>query len=164
MATPTLKIVSVLRQTADRVLQSSEYQWGHMGACNCGHLAQVITMRNKADIHKRAMLGIGDWSEQLNGFCPTSGMAFDEVVSEMLHLGFDVSDLQKLERLSDKKVLARMPFPAQLKFNVKEDVALYLTLWSDLVEEEYNKLRVKSGDFRDSTLHSPLSTHIIPSL
>lgn len=144
MASPTLKIVSVLRQTADRVLQSSDYQWGHMGACNCGHLAQVITMRNKAEIHKRAMLGIGDWTEQLNGYCSTSGMAFDEVVSEMLGLGFDVADLQHLERLSDKKVLERMPFNTTLKYNIKEDVALYLTLWSDLVEEQYRTLKAKT--------------------
>jgi hypothetical protein len=136
MAHPSKKIIETLRKTADKILESHDYQWGHMGACNCGYLAQSITMKSKAEIHKRAMFGNGDWNEQLNDYCPTSGLPFDEVVAEMLDMGFDIDDLKHLERLSDKRVLARMPFPAYLKQNVKEDVALYLTLWSDLIEEQ----------------------------
>jgi hypothetical protein len=92
-------------------------------------------MKSKADIHKRAMYGIGDWNDQLNDYCPTSGMPFDEVIAEMLDFGFDIADLKHLERLSDPKVLARMPFKTHLKYNVKEDVAIYLTLWADTIEE-----------------------------
>jgi hypothetical protein len=147
MAHPSKKIVETLRKTADKILESHDYQWGHMGACNCGYLAQSITMKSKAEIHKRAMFGNGDWNEQLNDYCSTSGLPLDEVVSEMLDLGFDIDDLKHLERLSDKRVLSRMPFPAYLKQNVKEDVALYMTLWSDLIEEELRAQKQRMRNF-----------------
>jgi hypothetical protein len=137
MARASQKLIDVLRRTADRILDSPDYQWGHMGACNCGHLAQTITMRTKADIHKRSLYGIGDWNDQLNDYCPTSGLPFDEVIIEMLDFGFDIDDLKHLERLSDPKILNQLPFPTYLKFNVKEDVALYLTLWADVLTEKH---------------------------
>ena len=70
MARASQQIIDVLRKTVNRILDSNDYQWGHMGACNCGHLAQEITMHSKAEIHKRAMYGIGDWNDQLNDYCP----------------------------------------------------------------------------------------------
>ena len=140
MARATADIISVIRKTADRIIASPNYQWGHMGSCNCGHLAQVITMRTPAEIHKRAMYGMGDWSEQLNDYCPTSGLPFDDVIYEMTSFGFDVDDLQHLERLTDKRVLARLPMENMyLKHNVKEDVAIYLTLWADMLEEDLRR-------------------------
>ena len=136
MARPSEILIQKLRQTADRIIDSPEYQWGHMGACNCGHLAQVLTLHSKAEIHKRAMYGIGDWNDQLNDYCPTSGLPFDDVVSQMLDYGFDLDDLRHLERLSDKRILARLPFPTVLRHNVKEDVALYFTLWADMMADD----------------------------
>ncbi len=134
-ANPTL--IAALRAAADKIAQNSDYQWGHMGACNCGNLAQVVTLQSKAEIHKRAMYGIGDWNEQLRDFCPTSGLPFDEVVSQLLDLGFDLQDLQRLEKLSDPRVLARLEFKTTLRHNVKEDVVLYFHLWADLLESEW---------------------------
>jgi hypothetical protein len=147
MAIPSLYIVKVLRNTADRILESGDYQWGHMGACNCGHLAQEITLQTKAEIHKRAMYGIGDWNDQLNDYCPTSGFPFDDVVAAMLDMGFDIDDLKRLERLSDKNVLDRLPFPTYLKHNVKEDVAIYITLWADMLEEQLEKKEERMKKF-----------------
>lgn len=143
MARASQQIIDVLRKTVNRILDSHDYQWGHMGACNCGHLAQEITMKSKAEIHRRAMYGIGDWNDQLNDYCPTSGLPFDDVIAEMMDFGFDIDDLKRLERLSDKRVLDRLPFPTVLKYNVKEDVALYLTLWADMLEEEMDKKTTK---------------------
>ncbi len=45
----------------------------------------------------------GDWNEQLNDYCPTSGFPMDELISEMMNFGFDRDDLKNLERLSDKQ-------------------------------------------------------------
>ena len=56
--------IAIIRKTAANLAASSEYQWGHMGACNCGHLAQQITFKSKAEIHNRAMTGLGDWNDQ----------------------------------------------------------------------------------------------------
>lgn len=63
---------------------------------------------------------------------------FDEIIAEILNIGFDVDDLQHLERLSDRRILARLPEElqgAQLRHNVREDVSLYLTLWADMVAD-----------------------------
>jgi hypothetical protein len=147
MARPSENLIKSLRTTADRILNSPDYQWGHMGACNCGHLAQEITMKSKAEIHKRAMYGNGDWNDQLNDYCGVSGQPFEEVIAEMLHFGFDVDDLKHLEKLSDKRILERMPFDALLRYNVKEDVALYITLWADMLKEELAATEKRMKDF-----------------
>lgn len=137
MAKISVELIQVIRKTAETIAKSPIYQWGHMGACNCGFLAQQITQLKKNEIHTRAMQGYGDWTEQLNDYCPTSGMPMDNLISEMVAFGFDTDDLKNLERLSDKRVLATLPFPDQgLLYNVKSDVAIYLKSWADLLENE----------------------------
>lgn len=126
----------ILRTTASRLLASDDYQWGHMGLCNCGFLCQQVTQLNKAEIHRRALQRPGDWSEQLNDYCPTSGLPFDEAVSTLLHAGFDIDDLKHLERLSDPQILARLEPGRKLSHNVKEDVVCYLNTWANMMEQE----------------------------
>jgi hypothetical protein len=135
MAKITLEVLVALRNTVRRIEQTTQYQWGHMGCCNCGFLAQEITHLRKEDIHARAMERHGDWSEQLNDYCPTSGLLIDDIIGEMLAFGFDCMDLKHLERLSDPQVLNALP-PAEKKlaFNRKADVIKYLKAWADLVE------------------------------
>jgi hypothetical protein len=157
MARPSENLIKSLRTTADRILNSPDYQWGHMGACNCGHLAQEITMKSKAEIHKRAMYGNGDWNDQLNDYCGVSGQPFEEVIAEMLDFGFDVDDLKHLEKLSDKRILERMPFDALLRYNVKEDVALYITLWADMLKEELATTEKRMKDFEKNSNMKELS-------
>jgi hypothetical protein len=86
MARVTIELIQILRNTAHTLAQSRSYQWGHMGACNCGFLAQEITRLRKDEIHSRAMQRYGDWAEQLNDYCPTSGLPMDALISEMLAL------------------------------------------------------------------------------
>jgi hypothetical protein len=74
----------------------------------------------------------------LNDYCGVGNRPFDEIIAEMLDIGFDTTDLQHLERLSDRRILARLPEElkgAHLQHNVREDVSLYLTLWADMVED-----------------------------
>jgi hypothetical protein len=79
----------------------------------------------------------GDWSEQLNDYCPTSGLPMDDLISEMLAFGFDADDLRHLERLSDPLVLRQLPSTRRhLSFNVKKDVITYLEAWATKIEEE----------------------------
>ena len=101
MAKISFELIQVIRQTAENIAQSPLYQWGHMGSCNCGFLAQEITRLNKDDIHFRAMQGYGDWNEQLNDYCPTSGLLMDDLISKMIAFGFDTDDLKHLEKLSN---------------------------------------------------------------
>lgn len=138
MARNISALLGALRDTAHVLEKSEDYQWGHMGCCNCGFLAQRITHLRKDKIHSYAMQRYGDWSEQLNDYCPTSGMPIDDLISEMINFGFDRDDLKNLERLSDKRILDSMPADERyLRFNVKNDVIKYLNVWASLLEEEY---------------------------
>ncbi len=138
MATASLPLLTALRRTAHKLQQGTPYMWGHMGCCNCGNLAQELTKLTKADIHAYALQGRGDWREQVEEYCPTSGLPMDLLISDMLNHGLTTTDLQHLERLSDPKIKNQIPLDRrnQMKHNVREDVVLYLKTWADVLEEE----------------------------
>lgn len=138
MAKPRPELIQALRNTAKKLNKSQNYQWGHMGSCNCGHLVQEVTQLSKAEIHEYAMRTHGgDWSEQALDYCPTSGYLMDQVISIMIEAGMDIVDFRHLERLSDKEVLTRLPLEERyLKHNVRDDVVKYMNAWADLLEEQ----------------------------
>ena len=137
MAKASIEIVQALRNTAARLKSSDKYQWGHMGSCNCGFLAQEITHLRREEIHSRAMSKYGDWSEQLNDYCPTSGYLMDDLIHDMLSFGFDRTDLIQLERLCNPEVLDSLkPYDRNLQYNVKADAIRYLLAWADKLENE----------------------------
>ena len=133
----SLPLIQALRDTARRLAAEAPYQWGHMGSCNCGHLAQTVTRLTKAEIHTQAMERYGDWERQLVEYCPTSGLPFDQTIDEMLALGFSREDLTALEKLDDHTVRAVIPFERRnaLRHNQRDDVVLYLSTWADLLEQ-----------------------------
>lgn len=136
MAKATIEISAALRNTARKIETSRDYQWGNMGACNCGFLAQEITKLRKEEIHFRAMERYGDWNEQLNDYCPTSGLRIDNIISDILAFGFDADDLKHLERLSDPAILKTLPLEDRyLVHNSREDVVKYLRAWAKLIDE-----------------------------
>lgn len=129
--------IEVLRKVAKNIESSNAYQWGHMGLCNCGFLAQEITLLTKEEIHRRAMQRHGDWSEQLNDYCPTSGLPMDDLISELLAFGFTREELSHLEKLSDPTVVNALPFGQRnLKHNAKKDVVVYMNTWANNLEEK----------------------------
>lgn len=136
MAKPNPVLIEAMRNTVRRLETGTSYQWGHMGSCNCGHLAQELTNLSKKEIHSRAMQKYGDWSEQLNDYCPTSGLLMDDLISHMLSFGLTTTDLQHLERLSDPQVLRRIKgYESGLSYNQKQDVIRYMKAWTHLLEE-----------------------------
>lgn len=137
MAKTSAQLISIVRNTARKISKSTDYQWGHMGACNCGFLAQEVTHLRKAEIHVRAMQGTGDWNEQLNDYCPTSGLPMDDLISDLVTAGFDIDDLKHLEKLSSPEILKRLPIDQRnLKHNVKADVVRYFMVWASILEEK----------------------------
>lgn len=134
MARANLKLITAIRRTALRLSQHAPYQWGHMGSCNCGHLAQEITRVSKADIHNFAMHSEGSWTDQSRAYCATSGLPMDLLISSMLDAGLAIEDLEYLERLSDPKVLLKMN-KTHLRFNQREDVIQYMQAWAGLLED-----------------------------
>ncbi|GAB3706799.1 hypothetical protein GCM10027592_40600 [Spirosoma flavus] len=138
MARPTPELIAALRRTAHKLTNGVHYQWGHMGGCNCGNLAQELTNLSKDQIHSYAMQRYGDWNEQLDDYCPTSQMPLDLLINQMVGAGLMLEDLKHLEKLDDRQILSRLPLEKRfLKHNVREDVVIYINTWADLLEEQF---------------------------
>ncbi|MEL6712208.1 MAG: hypothetical protein AAFU73_16530 [Planctomycetota bacterium] len=135
MARATPELVSALRSTASRLREGSSFSWGHMGACICGHLAQTVCELPAAEIHRRALERHGDWSQQSVDHCPSSGLAIDHVIDEMLALGLSLSDIRHLEHLSDPKVLRRVP-AKWLRRQDREHAVQYMEAFAELLESD----------------------------
>ena len=73
MAKPSTGLVAALREAARRLKNGAHYAWGHHGACNCGHLLQVITRLDEADILAHAHTGMGEWTEIAAESCLVTG-------------------------------------------------------------------------------------------
>jgi hypothetical protein len=126
-------LVHALRTVADRLAAGAPFQWGHMGHCNCGHLAQVVTRRTAAEIHRAALLRqTGEWSEYANDYCP-SGALIDDIFEDLLALGMTRDDIAHLEDLSDPAVLRELGRP-HLRRNDRDDAIAYFRASADLVE------------------------------
>lgn len=143
-------LIIALRKTVEKLSKGAPYQWGHMGACNCGNLAQELLEISKAEIHQFAMQKHGDWTEQLNDYCPTSGFPMDLMISKMLEKGLTIDELQHLETLSDPKILENIPLPKrnQLSKNKLEDVIFYMETWIELLENQWLEQNGKTEEIK----------------
>ncbi len=155
MAYPSTHLIDVLRQTAERMATGVQYQWTHMGHCNCGHLAQTLTGLGHAQLHAWGLEKYGDWSDKAaqyatefaddatTGTCP-SGYPIDGVIFQMLEAGLTLNDITALERLSDRAVLLRLPLEQRaLDYRKRADVVLYLRTWADQLEEQLTERAVQ---------------------
>lgn len=139
MALPNLTLIAAIRKTIYKLQNGANYQWGHMGACNCGNLAQELTKLSKSEIHQYAMQKRGNWNEQVMEFCPNSGFPMDLMISKMLEAGLSKDDLMHLEKLSDPLVLKTITKDKrdQLQKNCKEDLILYMQCWVKILEDQW---------------------------
>lgn len=131
-----MDLVIALRSTATRLAAGSTYQWGHLGMCNCGQLAQTITQRSKREIHEAALALGGEWRDRARDYCPTSGLPIDGIIRELLDCGLSPTDLADLEYLADDRVLRRLDPARELQRNRREDVIDYLQAWAGLLDDE----------------------------
>ena len=131
-------LADALRQTANRLARGERYAWTHMGACNCGHLAQTVTLSSPQELHEIALMRAGDWSEQLREYCPTSGYPLDIIIERLVELGATRAELAHLERLSDPAVLRLIPVDRrrELSFRERDDVILYMRTWAELLDQK----------------------------
>jgi hypothetical protein len=139
MARPNPELIAAIEKTIVKLSKGAPYQWGHMGACNCGNLAQELTKLSKAEIHYYAMQRYGDWNDQILEFCPTSGYPMDLMIQKMMDFGLTLQDLSHLERLSDPEILSKIPKENRDKLskNSKEDVVLYMQNWAKLLRDNW---------------------------
>lgn len=148
MATATPLLIDALRITAARLESGAAYRWTHMGACNCGQLAQTLTSVPRDELHRRALVRAGDWGQQSVDYCPTSGLPIDDVITTMLETGLALGDIADLERLSAPDVLARME-PEERRTLDRRDrthVVRYLRVWADLLEDQLRGPVDRSGE------------------
>lgn len=144
MAKASRELIYTLRKTAVRLRSGAPYQWGHLGSCNCGHLAQTLTLKSKGEIHAEALKRVGDWGDVSAQYCETSGLPIDDIIGAMLNVGLNLNDIECLENLSDRKVLAQLPAQQRhLQHNNREDVITYLSIWADLLESQLEEPPVR---------------------
>jgi len=137
MANPNTILVDALRKTALQLKNGSTYAWGNHGACNCGHLLQVVTSLNQEDIVGLAQTGVGEWTELSAEYCETSNAPVDTLISVLQGIGLTPTDIHNLEYLNNREVLERLPGGFRwLKKNIREDVILYFEIFSDMLEEK----------------------------
>jgi len=137
MATPTIELIAVLRETATRLRNGAHYAWGNHGACNCGNLLQVITHLSKEEILQYAHSGIGEWTELAEDYCGITNAPVSLLIYKLQQLGLTPSDIHNLEYLEDKDVLKELPGGFRwLSRNVREDVIIYFETFADYLEEK----------------------------
>jgi hypothetical protein len=137
MAHPNLTLIGALRQAATNLRQGAPYAWGHHGACNCGHVLQVVTHLSKEEILKYAHTGIGEWTEIAEDYCGVSSAPAYMLISKLEAIGLTPTDIHYLEYLKDKEVLDRLPGGFRwLRKNVREDVIVYFETYAQLLEDQ----------------------------
>ncbi|MBV72395.1 MAG: hypothetical protein CMH52_13810 [Myxococcales bacterium] len=131
------RLIEILKDTAKRLKSGATYRWTHQGRCNCGHLAQTITGLSPDDIHQIALTGEGEWRDHAQTFCESSGLAVDDLITQLLNAGLTIEDLGHLEWLSDPKVLRWVP-TTQLPLDYKRrtDVVAYFETWAKVLAAE----------------------------
>ena len=142
MAYASHTLIKALRGTALRLASvDTEYRWTHMGACNCGHLAQHVTRHSASDLRRMSQYKAGDWADQALEYCKTSTLPIDHVIGALLEIGLEPRDIGHLERLSDKRILRRLPAQSRyLDFRRRGDVVVYLRTWAELLQDEMNEV------------------------
>src|SRR3712207_1357717 len=137
MAHPNLTLIGALRQAAANLRAGAHYAWGHHGACNCGHVLQVVTHLSKEEILKHAHTGIGEWTEIAEEFCDVTGAPAYLLVGKLEAIGLTPTDIHCLEYLKDRTVLEKLPGGFRwLQKNVREDVIVYFETFANLLEEQ----------------------------
>jgi hypothetical protein len=140
MAMPSIKLVNALRKAAGNLREGMHYAWGHHGACNCGHLLQVVTKLNKEQILQYAHTGTGEWTELAEEYCNTSNTPLSLLMSQLESLGLTPTDIHNIEYLQDREVLKHLPGGFRwLQRNIRTDVIEYFETFSNLLEEKLKK-------------------------
>lgn len=154
MAHPTLPLITALRQAAQNLRAGAHYAWGSHGACNCGHLLQVVTQLSKEEIIRHAQTVHGEWSEIAEDYCGVTNAPAYLLVSKLEELGLTPTDIHQLEYLENRAVLESLPGGFRwLKKNLREDVVLYFETFAEILEEQ--SMRLAQLPKPDKNLHRP---------
>ncbi|RYY19634.1 MAG: hypothetical protein EOO04_21615 [Chitinophagaceae bacterium] len=133
----TSVLIEGLRKSASNLRAGAFYAWGHHGACNCGHLLQVITKLTKEEIQSYAHTGSGEWTEIVEESCAVTGIPLGLLITELRSMGLTNTDIHNLEYLEDRSVLNNLPGGFRwLKRNQRDDVIIYFETYANMLEEK----------------------------
>ena len=129
-------LIDALRATSDRLENEDvQYQWGHMGQCNAGHLIQTLTGMSSFEIVESVDFQLDEWSEHAVDYCSCTGSKVDDIFLAIEKQGLTHSDIVKLENLSDRKVLENLNGGFRyLQRNRREDVIEYMRSFANILE------------------------------
>ena len=137
MAYPNLTLIGALRQAANNLENGAPYAWGNHGACNCGHVLQVVTHLSKEEILRHAHTGIGEWTEIAEEYCAVSSVPAYLLIAKLEAIGLTPTDIHCLEYLKDRTVLDALPGGFRwLQKNVRADVILYFRTFAQQLEDK----------------------------
>ena len=133
-----LVLIDALFQTSDRLEQpDAEYQWGHMGRCNAGHLIQTLTGMSSFEIVESIDFELDEWSEHAVDYCSKTGCKVDDIFITIERYGVTHEDIVKLEYLSDRRVLDNLDGGFRyLQRNDRQGVVAYMRGYADLLEKQ----------------------------
>lgn len=129
-------LIDALRATSKRLENEDvQYQWGHMGQCNAGHLIQTLTGMSSFEIVESVDFQLDEWSEHAVDYCSCTGNKVDDIFLSIEKQGLTHADIVKLENLSDRKVLENLEGGFRyLERNRREHVVEYMRSFADLLE------------------------------
>ncbi|MES1223669.1 MAG: hypothetical protein ABUT20_49695 [Bacteroidota bacterium] len=140
MAKPSLELVYALREAAAGLQNGAHYAWGHHGACNCGHLVQVITRLDEKQILAHAHTSPGEWTEIAAESCAVTNAPVSLMLSELEAAGLTATDIHNIEYLDNKEVLRYLRGGFRwLKRNYRQDVIDYFEAFANMLEEKLLK-------------------------
>lgn len=148
MSSTALILIDGLRKAASNLREGAYYAWGHHGACNCGHLLQVVTLLSKEEILAYAHTCNGEWTELAEESCSVTGAPLTLLIKKLEETGLTPTDIHNLEYLEDMEVLKRLPGGFRwLKKNMREDVIVYFETFADILEERFlASIKIPSAD------------------
>lgn len=150
-------LLAAIEHAADDIEHGAPFEWGHVGRCTVGHIAQRLAAMSDREIVAAFEQTLDQWREHAAEYfdvaigdeplattesphqkCPQVGASMRRIY-RLFHLaGLDAEDIGHLEFLSDPTVLAHIPPSrrARLRRNDARDVVLYLRTMAHLLRTE----------------------------
>lgn len=103
----TMNRQEALREAARRIESGAYYAWSSPADCNCGIVAQVVSHRDRHQLHDSIGV-ISCWSMRDEAFtCPITDLPENYIIRVLRETGFTHEDICSIEFLSDENVRKR---------------------------------------------------------
>lgn len=137
---PKMTLAYALREAARRIEAGEVRYWfEHMGECNCGVLAQVVTGETAEQIELKTDQWEGIWGDVRDSklaTCPVTNLPIGSIIRSLREIGLSGQDLHDLENLENKAVRIRAGLSISDFREQPSAVIRYMRAWADLIDAE----------------------------